>query len=112
MRHRTLLAHDISGKSRARHRPASQARRRCNNNREETMRDTNRSLSRADQLNLLHQTSADTLMGKLLRSFWHPIAISDHVANGKAIPVRILGEDLTLYRGATGKPALVDGRCA
>ena len=76
------------------------------------MQDSNRNLSRIDQLNLLHQTSADTLMGKLLRSFWQPIAISDQLSNGTALPVRIMGEDLTLYRGTSGKPSLVDGRCA
>src|SRR5215208_1779019 len=76
------------------------------------MQESNRNLSRIDQLNLLHQTSADTLMGKLLRSFWQPIAISDQLSNGTALPVRIMGEDLTLYRGTSGKPSLVDGRCA
>jgi 5,5'-dehydrodivanillate O-demethylase oxygenase subunit len=75
------------------------------------MQETNRNL-RVEQLNLLHHTSADTLMGKLLRLFWQPIAISDHVAEGAALPIRILGEDLTLYRGTSGKPFLVDGRCA
>jgi 5,5'-dehydrodivanillate O-demethylase len=51
-------------------------------------------------------------MGKLLRKFWHPIALSEELANGKARAVRVLGEDLTLYRGEGGEPHLVGGRCA
>ena len=33
-------------------------------------------------------------------------------SGGTAKPVRIMGEDLTLYRGESGKPYLVGGRCA
>lgn len=69
-------------------------------------------VSRAEQLSWLPQTTADSHMGKLLRQFWHPIAISDRLAAGSALPVRVLGEDLTLYRGETGKPWLVGDRCA
>jgi 5,5'-dehydrodivanillate O-demethylase len=67
--------------------------------------------SAAARLQLLPQTSRDTLMGRLLRKFWHPVARSETLAPGKARPVRILGEDLTLYRGAGGKPHLVGGHC-
>jgi 5,5'-dehydrodivanillate O-demethylase len=31
---------------------------------------------------------------------------------GHAMPIRIMGEDFTLYRGASGKPFVVDFRCA
>ena len=51
-------------------------------------------------------------MGTLLRKFWHPIGLSDEVVPGKARPARILSEDLTLYRGASGKAYLIGGRCA
>lgn len=67
---------------------------------------------RAAQLASLTETGRGTLMGMLLRRFWHPIALTDDVAPGKAVPVRVLGDDLTLYRGATGTPHLVGGRCA
>jgi 5,5'-dehydrodivanillate O-demethylase len=60
----------------------------------------------------LHKTSGDTLMGKLLRSFWQPIARSDSIAKGAARGLRVMGEDLTLYRGESGKPYLIGGRCA
>jgi 5,5'-dehydrodivanillate O-demethylase len=51
-------------------------------------------------------------MGKLLRQFWHPVALASDVTNGKARRVRMLDEELTLYRGESGKPYLVAGRCA
>jgi 5,5'-dehydrodivanillate O-demethylase len=76
------------------------------------MRRDGQDLRRADRLRELTQTLRGTDMGKLLRRFWHPIAVAKKLAKGTARPVRILGEDLTLYRGASGKPYLVGGRCA
>ena len=69
-------------------------------------------LGKAQQFILLTETSAGTPMGKLLRRFWHPVAISNRLATGKALALRVLGEDLTLYRGESGHPHLVGGRCA
>ena len=51
----------------------------------------------------LHQTAADTLMGTLLRKFWHPVALEHRLKAGSARPLRVLGEDLTLYRGESGR---------
>lgn len=65
-----------------------------------------------DSLNLLHQTAPGTLMGRLLRRFWQPVATSASIADGKARGIRILSEDLTLYRGESGTPHLIGGRCA
>ena len=67
---------------------------------------------RAHRFKLLTEVGRDAPMGKLLRQFWHPIALSSDVAMGKARKVRVLGEDLTLYRGESGRPYLVAGRCA
>jgi 5,5'-dehydrodivanillate O-demethylase len=64
------------------------------------------------RLDLLVQTGPDTLMGKLLRTFWHPIAIAASLPAGQARALRIMCEDLTLFRGAGGTPFLVGGRCA
>ena len=69
-------------------------------------------LRKVDQLKLLPETGPGTLMGTLLRRFWHPIALSDEVASGRARAVRVLSEDLTLYRGESGRPHLIGGRCA
>ena len=66
----------------------------------------------ADKLELLPQCARGTAMGTLLRMFWQPVARSSALAIGHARSVRILGEDLTLYRGESGRPYLVGGRCA
>lgn len=57
-------------------------------------------------------TGPDTLAGKLLRSVWQPIALSDGIALGRALPLKVMSEEFTLYRGETGTPHLVAGRCA
>lgn len=66
----------------------------------------------AEQLRLLTQTGPDTLMGKVLRKFWHPVATSAHLQVGTARPLRVLCEDLTLYRGESGKAYLIGAECA
>ncbi|HWG06313.1 MAG TPA: aromatic ring-hydroxylating dioxygenase subunit alpha [Beijerinckiaceae bacterium] len=65
-----------------------------------------------DPLVLLSQCGPQTDAGKLLRKFWHPVGLSDSVPLGTARSLRILGEDLTLYRGESGRAYLVAGRCA
>ena len=69
-------------------------------------------LRKVEQFRLLTETGPATLMGKLLRKFWHPIALADEVAMGSAKPIRVLSENLTLYRGQSGQHYLVGGRCA
>ncbi|HXP94920.1 MAG TPA: Rieske 2Fe-2S domain-containing protein [Candidatus Binatia bacterium] len=76
------------------------------------MSSDSRAQRRGERLNVLTQTGPDSDMGKLLRTFWHPIFVSRKLDAGKAVPVRLLSEDLTLYRGASGKPYLVGARCA
>jgi 5,5'-dehydrodivanillate O-demethylase len=66
----------------------------------------------AERLKLLTQTGPDTEMGRLLRTFWHPVAVSHSVKPGGARPLRVMSEDLTLYRGESGRAFLVGGRCA
>jgi len=65
----------------------------------------------AERLRKLHQTSRDTPMGKLLRSFWQPVSRSDAIEAGQSKPLRVMGEDLTLYRGKSGTAHLVGGYC-
>jgi 5,5'-dehydrodivanillate O-demethylase len=66
----------------------------------------------ADRLAMLTRTSRDTEMGRLLRQFWQPVALSTDVVSGKAKALRVFGESLTLYRGESGRAHLVGGRCA
>jgi 5,5'-dehydrodivanillate O-demethylase len=58
-----------------------------------------------------------TLAGRFLRTFWQPVYLSADLPPGRAIPLHIFGEDLTLYRGEArkdrvGAPHLVAFRCA
>jgi phenylpropionate dioxygenase-like ring-hydroxylating dioxygenase large terminal subunit len=46
-----------------------------------------------------------------LRPFWHVVARSADVSPGTVVPVRLLGEDLALWRSHDGALALVDDRC-
>jgi 5,5'-dehydrodivanillate O-demethylase len=66
----------------------------------------------ADRYARLTQSAPGTEMGRLLRRFWHPVAPADTLKIGSAQAIRIMGEDLTLYRGESGRAYLVAARCA
>ena len=75
--------------------------------------DSNESVTRKqEQARLFGETSRGTLMGTLLRQFWHPVARAESLEKGKARAVRLLAEDLTLYRGESGEFHLIAARCA
>src|SRR6266508_766703 len=57
-------------------------------------------------------TGYGTPMGKLLRMFWQPVAVASDVLPGQILPIRIMNEDLALYRGQSGAPHIVGYRCA
>lgn len=54
----------------------------------------------------------DDLAGKFLRRFWHPVYQSAKLAAGKAVPLRLLGEDFTLFRGKSGAAHVIAPYCA
>ena len=54
----------------------------------------------------------DTLAGRFIRRFWHPVCLARDLQPGRAVPVRMLGEDFTLYRGESGQPHALAFRCA
>ena len=56
------------------------------------------------------ETSAGTPAGELLRRYWHPVARSSE-ATSLPRKVRILSEDLILFRDGRGRPGLVEPRC-
>jgi 5,5'-dehydrodivanillate O-demethylase oxygenase subunit len=60
---------------------------------------------------LLTQSGAGTPMGDLLRRYWMPIAAVTEFENITIKPVRLMGEDLTLYKDLSGAYGLVDRRC-
>jgi 5,5'-dehydrodivanillate O-demethylase len=57
-------------------------------------------------------TGPGTLAGRYLRLFWQPVCCAYELKAGSALPVRILGEDFTAYRGESGAAYLVGPRCA
>jgi len=57
-------------------------------------------------------TGPGTLAGRYLRMFWLPVCCSYELSVGRALPIRIMGEDFTLYRGDSGIPYLLGPRCA
>ena len=62
-------------------------------------------------LDFIH-TGPNDLAGKYLRRFWQPVFCSHELGPGRAGPIRILEEDLTLYRGDSGSPHVIGFRCA
>src|SRR5712692_641864 len=66
----------------------------------------------ADNELLLIQTGPVTLAGRYLRTFWQPVYRAEDLRPGRAVPIRIMSEDFTLYRGEAGQAHLVAFRCA
>jgi len=60
----------------------------------------------------LTQTGPNTSMGELLRRYWWPIAATVDLDEDPVRPVRLLSEDLVLFRDESGRLGLVGERCA
>jgi 5,5'-dehydrodivanillate O-demethylase oxygenase subunit len=60
---------------------------------------------------VLTQTSAGTAMGDLLRRYWWPIAGASELPRPGVKPVRIMGEDLVLFKDLGGRWGLIDRHC-
>jgi len=65
-----------------------------------------------DDLIDFYHTGPATLMGRWLRTFWHPVYRTEDLPAGSAKPVRVMGEDFTLYRGENGTAHALAFRCA
>ena len=59
----------------------------------------------------LTEVGPGTPCGEFMRRYWHPIALSEKLGP-KPQNVRILGEDLILFRDRKGRPGLLYPRCA
>lgn len=57
-------------------------------------------------------TGPDTLAGRYMRLHWQPVSAIDDLPAGRAKPIKVMSEELTLYRGEGGKPHVVAFRCA
>jgi 5,5'-dehydrodivanillate O-demethylase len=56
-------------------------------------------------------TGPGTIGGRYLRRFWQPIYLSRELAKGQAVPIRVMNEGFTLYRGESGQPHVTVHRC-
>jgi len=59
----------------------------------------------------LTRVGRGTPMGELMRRYWQPIAAVAQLDERPTLPVRLLGEDLVLYRDASGGYGLLDRHC-
>jgi len=64
-----------------------------------------------DPADFVH-TGPGTLAGRYMRMFWQPVCLARELERARAIPVRIMSEDFTLYRGESGTVYAVEFRCA
>ncbi len=64
-----------------------------------------------EQNDRLTRVGPDTPMGRLLRRYWQPVGTVLDMDKEPVQQIRILGEDLTLYRSRTGDYGLVAERC-
>ena len=66
-----------------------------------------------EQNDLLTRVCAGAPAGQLLRRYWQPVALAEELAGSRPVKaVRILGQDLVLFRGPDGRLGLLDRDCA
>ena len=66
-----------------------------------------------EENDLITRTGPDTPCGEVLRRYWQPTALSEEVAPGAPpLPIRLLGEDLVLFRDDQGRLGLLGVHCA
>jgi phthalate 4,5-dioxygenase oxygenase subunit len=62
---------------------------------------------------LLTRVGQGTPMGNVIRSYWLPILLSRELeADGRALRLRIMGEDLVTFRDTNGNVGVLDELCA
>jgi 5,5'-dehydrodivanillate O-demethylase len=65
----------------------------------------------AEQNDTLTQITPGTPMGNLMRRYWHPVAAAVELETAWTKQVRILGENLILFRDRQGKRGLIAEQC-
>jgi phenylpropionate dioxygenase-like ring-hydroxylating dioxygenase large terminal subunit len=66
-----------------------------------------------EENNLLTQTNRGRPAGELLRRYWQPVALAEELPPGAApLSVKILGEDLVLFRDDQGRVGLLGIHCS
>ena len=62
---------------------------------------------------LLTEIGHDTPCGEFMRRYWQPAALSEELpAGGAPLPVKLLGEELVLFRDDRGRPGLLALHCS
>jgi len=65
----------------------------------------------AQENDALTRVGKGTPMGELMRRYWQPIAASGELDERPTKSIRLLGEDLVLYRDRSGTLGLIDALC-
>jgi 5,5'-dehydrodivanillate O-demethylase len=65
----------------------------------------------AEKNKTLTQVGAGTPMGDLLRRYWQPVAAVSDLETNAIKPVRIMGEDLVVYKDLSGTHGLIARHC-
>jgi len=66
-----------------------------------------------EQNDCLTKVGPGTPAGELLRRYWLPVSVAQELDEGNPVKfVRILGENLVLFRDKSGNVGLIDDRCA
>ena len=60
---------------------------------------------------MLTRVGPGTPMGELLRRYWQPIAGASELESNPIKEVRLMGENLVLYRDRSGHYGLIDRHC-
>lgn len=71
-------------------------------------------MNRVEQNQLLTRTGQDAPMGKLFRSYWLPVLLSEELPKPDCPPVRVtlLGEKLIAFKDTEGRLGLISEFCA
>lgn len=64
-----------------------------------------------EQNERLTRVGRGTPMGELMRRYWHPVAVVPEFDENPVRKIRLLGEDLTLFRTTAGEYGLVGAAC-
>jgi len=66
----------------------------------------------AEQNELMTRAGAGTPGGNLLRNYWQPVALADELQGKRPVKaVKLLGQDLVLFRDESGRYGLLDRDC-
>lgn len=66
-----------------------------------------------EENDLITQTGPGTPCGDFMRRYWYPVALAEELPpDGRPVPVRLLGEDLVLFRDGAGRAGLLYRFCS